>query len=208
MFLEYRIDFCCGGNRPLAEAIEEKNLDANEILDLLNKRYEEFQNKNEEFTDWVKEKPSRLIDYIVDKHHAYLNEELPNISELVKTILRVHGKTHNELFEVHKLFSILKSELEEHLIKEEELLFPLIKEYELNNNNVNKQQVLDALNELEEEHDRAGDVIKKLMEITNHYTAPSDGCTTFNLTYKKLMELEKDLFQHIHLENNILFKNI
>ena len=108
--------------RPLTEAIKEQNLDENKIIGLLNERYEEFIEKNEEFTDWVKEKPSKLIDYIVNTHHAYLNEEF---------------------------------------------LFPIIKAYEEDKTNGSKEKVLNLLNELEE-----------------------------------------DIFQHIHLENNILFKNI
>lgn len=206
LFLEYRIDFCCGGNRPLAEAIAEKNLDENKIIPLLNDNYKEFQEKNEEFTDWAKEKPSKLVDYIVGKHHAYLNEELPKISELTLKILKVHGKTHEELFKVHKLFNTLRIELEEHLVKEEGLLFLAIKEYEIERNSYNKENILYLLNELEKEHTGAGDIIKELREVTEHYIVPKDACKTFELTYRKLRELEQDTFQHIHLENNILFK--
>jgi iron-sulfur cluster repair di-iron protein len=208
LFLEYRIDFCCGGNRPLEEAIKEQKLDENAILALLNDKYKEFQQKNEEFTDWAKEKPTKLVDYIVGVHHVYLKEELPKISELAFKILKVHGKSHEELFKVHKLFNTLRTELEEHLVKEEELIFPIIKKYELEKNNDNREKLLKLINELEQEHTGAGDIIKELREVTEHYVAPKDACKTFELTYKKLRELELDTFQHIHLENNILFKNI
>ncbi|MHC1683604.1 MAG: iron-sulfur cluster repair di-iron protein [Clostridiaceae bacterium] len=203
LFLEYRIDFCCGGNRPLTEAIKEKNLDENKIVTLLNESYKEFLEKNEEFTDWVKEKPSKLVDYIVNKHHRYLKEELPKLSELTFKILRVHGNGHEELFKVHKLFNTLRTELEGHLVKEEEYLFPAIKKYEIDND---KEKVKALLNEIEDEHEGAGNIIKELREVTNHYIEPQDGCGTYQLTYRKLRELEEDTFQHIHLENNILFK--
>lgn len=203
LFLEYRIDFCCGGNRPLTEAIKEKNLDEDKIVNLLNESYKEFLEKNEEFTDWVKEKPSKLVDYIVNKHHRYLKEELPKLSELTFKILRVHGNGHEELFKVHKLFNTLRTELEGHLVKEEEYLFPAIKKYEIDND---KEKVRVLLNEIEDEHEGAGNIIKELREVTNHYIAPQDGCGTYQLTYRKLRELEEDTFQHIHLENNILFK--
>lgn len=206
LFLEYRIDFCCGGNRPLTEAIKEQSLDENKILNLLNERYIEFQEKNEKFTDWAKEKPSKLVDYIVDKHHAYLNEELPKLSELTLKILKVHGTSHEELFKVHKLFNTLRIELEEHLVKEEDLLFPAIKKYEAEKTDDNREKMINLLNELEEEHTGAGDIIKELREVTDHYIAPEGACRTYELTYKKLRELEEDTFQHIHLENNILFK--
>ncbi|SHK24674.1 regulator of cell morphogenesis and NO signaling [Clostridium cavendishii DSM 21758] len=208
LFLEYRIDFCCGGDRPLEEAIKEQNLDSNKILTLLNDRYKVFKERNEEFTDWAKERPSRLVDYVIETHHQYLNEELPKISELTLKILKVHGKTHEELFKVHKLFNALRTELEEHLVKEESLVFPMIKRYELEKNNDNRDKLLKLLNELEGEHTGAGDIIKELREVTDHYIVPKDACKTFEVTYRKLRELEEDTFQHIHLENNILFKNI
>lgn len=208
LFLEHRIDFCCGGNRPLTEAIKEQDLDENKIITSLNERYKEFQEKNEEFTDWAKEKPSKLVDYIVGTHHAFLREELPKVSELTFKILKVHGKSHEELFKVHKLFNTLRTELEEHLVKEEELVFPLLKEYEKEKSKEKKEKILNLINELENEHTGAGDIIKKLREVTDHYSVPCDVCKTFELTYKKLMQLEQDTFQHIHLENNILFKNM
>lgn len=208
IFLEYKIDFCCGGDRALEIAIKEQNLEENIILKLLNEKYKEFKEKSEEFTDWVKEEPSKLVDYIINKHHAYLNKELPIISELVLKILKVHGENHQELFKIHKLFNTLRIELEEHLIKEEQLVFPMIKEYQENRTTDNRENILNLINELESEHTGAGDIIKELRAVTNHYIVPDDVCKTFELTYKKLMELEKDTFEHIHLENNILFKNI
>lgn len=208
LFLEYRIDFCCGGDRPLEVAIKEQNLDENQILNLLNERYEEFKVKNEKFTDWAKEEPSKLIDYVVNNHHSFLNNELPIISELVLKILKVHGENHEELFKIHKLFNTLRIELEEHLVKEEQLVFPMIKEYEKNRTESNREKLINLINELESEHTGAGDIIKELREVTNHYIVPEDVCRTFELTYKKLMDLEKDTFEHIHLENNILFQNI
>ncbi|KMT21163.1 iron-sulfur cluster repair di-iron protein [Clostridium cylindrosporum] len=206
LFLEYRIDFCCGGNRPLKEAINEKKLNENDIVNLLNERYKEFLERNEEFTDWVNEDPSKLADYIEGKHHRYLNEELPKLSELTLKILKVHGKSHDELYKVHKLFNSLKTELEGHLIKEETILFPNIKKYEKDKNSDIKRDISNLIEELEREHVGAGDIIKELREVTGHYIAPKDGCRSFQLTYEKLQELEEDIFQHIHLENNILFK--
>lgn len=208
IFLQYRIDFCCGGNRQLTEAIAEKNLEENIILSELNEKYKEFQMNNEKYTDWAKEALSKLIDYIVGIHHAYLVAELPRISELILKILKVHGRNHKELFEIHRLFNTVRTELEGHLIKEEEFLFPLIKKYELSRNDENRKEAIALINELEKEHTGAGDIIKEIREIANHYVVPTDACRTFELTYKKLSEFEVDTFQHIHLENNILFKNI
>jgi len=151
-------------------------------------------------------KSSELIDYIVITHHGFLKRTLPEVSELTAKILRVHGPNHSELFKVHKLFNNLKTELEQHLIKEEEILFPLLKEYEGSTSAELPERISKVMKELEEEHEGAGGVLKELRKITQDYKVPEDGCSTFGLTYNKIQELESDLFQHIHLENNILFK--
>ncbi|MGV8983698.1 iron-sulfur cluster repair di-iron protein [Clostridium sp.] len=207
IFYKYNVDFCCGGDRPLSLAINSQGLDEKQIIEELNIKYQGFKENNEKFTDWARESPSKLIEFIVNNHHSYLNLELPKISKLVLTILSVHGKNHEELFRVHKLFNNLRTELESHLVKEEEFLFPLIIQYEKGKDEKVRSAALKLIDEIEQEHTGAGDIIKELREITNHYNMPKDGCGTFDLTYKKLLELEVDLFQHIHLENNILFNN-
>ncbi len=205
IFKEFKIDFCCGGGRPLSEAIKEQGLNEEEILLKLQKAYEKMQDLKDESNDWENASFSDLIDHVVNTHHAYLNEVLPKLSQLTKTIYRVHGSNHSELSKVYKLFHALKMELEEHLIKEEEIVFPLIKEYESNSSAETLDKALKTIEELEKEHDAAGDIIKELRKITDNYTIPSDGCESYNLTYRGLELLESDIFQHIHLENNIMF---
>lgn len=207
IFYKYNIDFCCGGDRPLSLAISSKGLNEKTIIEELNTKYQGFEENNEKFKDWAKESPSKLIEYVVNNHHAFLNVEMPKISKLVLKILGVHGKNHEELFKVHRLFNNLRTELEAHLVKEEEYLFPLIIQYENGKDEKVRTAALKLIDELEQEHTGAGDIIKELREITDHYNIPKDGCGTFELTYKKLLEFEVDLFQHIHLENNILFNN-
>jgi regulator of cell morphogenesis and NO signaling len=97
-------------------------------------------------------------------------------------------------------------ELEQHLIKEEEILFPLIRKYEAEGTEELKKKIGEVIRETEEEHEAAGDILKELRSITEDYIVPTDGCATYSKTYKLLQELESDLFQHIHLENNILFR--
>ncbi len=206
IFKQYGIDFCCGGNRPLAEAIKEQKLNETEIMEKLNRNYEESKTKAEENKDFRNMFYDSLIDHIVDTHHTYMKKELPQISELVTKILRVHGLHHGDvLMRVHKLFHSLKTELEQHLFKEEEILFPLIKEYRKNPSGELLNRVMQVMQETEDEHEGAGDILKELRKITGDYTVPADGCTTYRLTFRKLEEMESDLFQHIHLENNILF---
>ena len=141
---------------------------------------------------------------MVNTHHAYLRRALPQLSELTTTILRVHGGDHPELSKVHRLFHMLKMELEQHLIFEVETLFPLVKEYESTGSRETLTQAVAEIDRVEGEHDTAGDIVKELQDVTDDYQAPADGCETYADTYRKLSELEKDLFEHIHLENNIL----
>lgn len=207
VFKKYHIDFCCGGNRLLSEAIKEQQLNEDEILQELDEAEKETEAyKNQ--TDFVKLSRNELIDYIVSTHHSFLKITLPEISELTTKILRVHGTNHEELFQVHKLFHNLKTDLDQHLIKEEELLFPLIKEYDQEPSKELLAKISNVMSETESEHEAAGDILKELRRITKDFVVPDDGCNSFRLTYDKIQELEADLFQHIHLENNILFKHL
>jgi regulator of cell morphogenesis and NO signaling len=206
IFKGYRIDFCCGGDKTLKLAVQELGLDENTVLEQLNQTYSKAVNQSEKSdeVDWRKESFTTLVDHIVNTHHLYLQKELPQISEFVTKILRVHGQNHSELTRVYKLFHTLKMELEQHLIKEEEILFPLIKEYEKNPSDQLLDRIKQVTNDIEEEHEQAGDIIKELRNITNQYELPANTCTTYQLAYQKLEEMESDIFQHIHLENNIL----
>lgn len=204
---EYKIDFCCGGNRPIAAAIKEQGLVEAEVLDKINELYKKFD-EDQSTKNWGKATISELVEQIVNKHHAYLWAELPKISELATLILRVHGPSHPELAKIHKLFHILKMDLESHLTKEETVQYPAIRDYAKSNLESDLTIAIGVIDELEEEHTEAGDILKELREVTDDYKIPSDVCETFISTYSKLRELESDLFQHIHLENNILFPKL
>lgn len=207
IFKEYRIDFCCGGHRPLSQAMTELNLNENEILRRLEDAYEELQ-KNPNDVDLKAISNTELIDSFIMPHHVFTKLILPEISELATKILRVHGSEHKELFQIHKLVRNLEMELEQHLIKEEEILFPMIKEYDKNPSSELLNNIKQQVEETEAEHEGAGDILKELRKLTGDYIAPADGCGTYRRTFAKLQELEADLFQHIHMENNILFTNL
>ncbi|GIM27424.1 iron-sulfur cluster repair di-iron protein [Clostridium polyendosporum] len=209
IFNKYKIDYCCGGNDPLDKAVNEKGLQVNEFLDELNKAYEKFFDSGATLKKWEEEDPIDLINHIVSIHHIYTKKELPILDGLIFKILKVHFDHHGEeLLKIHKLFGLLKVDIQEHLIKEEEILFPLIEAYV---NTKDESLLIDIkkfIQETEDEHHAAGDILKELREITNDYQAPFDVCTTYKLVYSKLQDLEQDLFTHIHLENSVLFKII
>ncbi len=204
VFGRYKVDFCCGGNRALGEAIAEQGLDTEQILTALDEAHAHAQALKEQKIDWRTAPFVELVDYIVNSHHAYMHTTLPELSQITTTILRVHGAGHKELSKVHRLFHSLKLELEQHLITEEEVLFPLVKEYEETKSEDVLKKAIETIDQLESEHEGAGDILKELREITQDYAIPADACGTYERTYAMLQEMENDLFQHIHLENNIL----
>ncbi|MGG3955791.1 iron-sulfur cluster repair di-iron protein [Bhargavaea massiliensis] len=206
LFKAYKIDFCCGGNRSLSEVLAEKQLDIETILSELQSMYEKSLEKVEK--NWMEASYTNLIEHIVQKHHHFLMEELPQLSPYVTKVARVHGPTQPHLVEVHKLFNELKTELEQHLMKEETKAFPLIIQFEQYPTKENEQAMREVIEELVTEHDTAGDIIKEIRKITNDFTPPFDACGTYRLVYNRLEALEEDLFTHIHLENNILFPRI
>ncbi|KGP74444.1 iron-sulfur cluster repair di-iron protein [Pontibacillus yanchengensis] len=208
LFKSYRIDFCCGGNRPLIEAIEERKLSPEQVLTDLNTLYSESKALQDAEIDWANASSQELIDHIIAKHHRYLNEELPQLSPYVTKVLRVHGTSNPHLTTVHNLFHRLKTELEQHTIKEETQDFPLLLEHEQHPTEETRMKVNEIVQELENEHYTAGNLLRKLREATNDYTPPQGACGTYRLVYQRLEALETDLHEHIHLENNILFARV
>src|SRR5690606_17329065 len=194
---KHKIAFCCGGYRPLSEDLRHKGIDEKKILE-----------KQQQNVDWRNAPLCDLIDHIVQKHHAYLLEELPLLSQFVTKIFRVHGGAHPELARLHRLFHQLKTDLEQHLVEEEETVFPLIKEAERAGTREAFQKASETLAKLEDDHSAAGELLREMREITDDYRLPEGACRTYTLTFRKLEELEADMFQHIHLENNVLFPRV
>ncbi|WP_097014218.1 iron-sulfur cluster repair di-iron protein [Anaerocolumna aminovalerica] len=200
IFKEYGIDYCCGGHRLLADVLKEQNIYEDEVYDKLQQAEEERRNLySGEGNNFKEMSPEVLSAYIEDTHHSYLRKALPEIAELLSIVLRAHGKNHKELFDVYRLFGQLKADLEQHLLKEETLVFPIVGEAD-----ENLKEIKDLTHEIITEHEAAGEVLRELRSITKDYQLPEDACKTFEKAYEKLEELEQDLHQHIHLENNIL----
>ncbi len=208
LFKANSVDFCCGGNRILSTVLAEKKMNAEQFLDELNESYREAIQRADQPKDWREAPYAELIEHIMDHHHGYLYKELPILSEFVTKIFRVHGANHPELGQLHKRFHELKMELEQHLVEEEQVVFPLIKDYAETGSAESLDRASKAIKQLEAEHDHAGDLLKEMNEITNQYRLPAGACTTYRVTFQKLQQLEADMFQHVHLENNILFPRL
>lgn len=210
IFKEYKVDYCCGGYRTVLEAaaLEKYGFNEKEVIEKVNNLYEEYQKNSSKDKDYREVPTNELVDHIVNDHHGYLWAELPKISRLTTTILRVHGPNHPELAKVHKLFHTVKMELEGHLAKEESIQYPAIEKFLASNSKNDLENAVNIIDELETEHTNAGEILRELREVTNDYALPEDACGTYEMTYSKLQEMEGDLFQHIHLENNILFPRL
>lgn len=198
------IDFCCGGHKSLAEACAAKGLDPNTVVQTLN-AFEALEPVEHDQQDWSKASLTSLIDHIVSTHHDFLREEMPRLNFLAEKVSQVHGPRHPNLYEVRSVYEGLYEELDSHLDKEEEVLFPVIRSLEAGGVDAQKMAVAAPIQVMGAEHDSAGRALAKLRELTDNYTTPADGCSSYRALMEGLLEMEQDLHQHIHLENNILF---
>ena len=205
-FNDMELDYCCGGNKSLELALKEKGVDVDKFVEDLNKEFKEFKFENSQYVDWREKSSEELISHIVETHHGETFRLLREIDPLMVKVFRVHFSHDPELLmKVHSLFGKLKCELEEHLLKEENILFPLMIKYDQAKDEKEKKEIEEDIRIIVNEHEAAGDILKELAEVTDDYKVPEWGCISFKLLYDYLHDLEKDLFIHIHKENNILF---
>lgn len=208
VFEKYGIDFCCGGQVSLESSCIKKGIDlkliAEELESIKNQPVERSQN----YMAWAL---PFLADYIVNTHHAYLNENMEQIAAYANKIAGVHGGHHPELYEIASIFGKIVTDMVPHLKEEEEILFPAIKRIEAGRIAGLTKEVKDlelirlSLEKLQKEHEAIGDAIHTIRYLAKDYAIPDDVCNTFRITYQKLEEFEDDLHMHVHLENNILF---
>ena len=203
IFEKYNLDFCCKGKRSLAVACAEKELPAGTIAEELN-----LLNGDESASvDFNKLSLSALADHIVSVHHDYTRQVLPQIFYYLQKVSSKHGDRHNELNMIFEKFSELKDEMEMHMQKEEQVLFPRIKQLEnaMQHGQATAISLQIPITVTEDEHEHAGILLKAIRDLSNNYNPPPDACTTYQLSFAALQAFEEDLHQHIHLENNILF---
>ena len=207
VFEEFGLDFCCRGNRSLKDVCAEKNIDMQKVVSELTK-LPASQNETQNIDDWQLD---FLVDYIVNNHHQYVRRMIPVISLHTDKVASVHGKNHPETLKIGALFLAVREELEGHMMKEERVLFPQIKQMVINQKEDSQffpppfGTIQNPISMMELEHTNAGDALSKIKELSNGYTPPEDACNTFKALYSELKEFEEDLHKHIHLENNILF---
>lgn len=206
IFEKFGVDYCCGGEKSLAEACTTAKVNVDEVKAALEEPTKETRDR-----DWQKASLAELTTHIVVKHHGFTREEINRLLPLIAKVFGVHGQNHPELQRVQILFDELANELTMHMMKEERMLFPYIEQLEAAVNRGSRLAppmfgtVQNPVRMMMMEHDSAGSVLHRIREITNGYTVPADACVSYHMLYKALQGFEADLHQHIHLENNILF---
>jgi len=205
---QHGLDYCCGGKQPFEEACIAKGLDAAQIL----REIAEAPVTGATDRNWQTAPLQDLVTHILETHHAYLKLDLPVLQARCEKVVAAHGARDPQVLpRLAQVFTALRSELEMHLYKEENILFPVITQYgraELQNRPVPPVpfgSVANPIAVMEREHDGAGDALEEIRELTRNYNPPDYACNTMRALYEGLQALEKDLHVHIYLENHILF---
>ncbi|CAJ0784787.1 iron-sulfur cluster repair protein YtfE [Ralstonia pickettii] len=197
IFHEYQLDFCCGGQHSLREAAQARGIDAGPIaerLEALNAAVTPDQ-----VVDWTTVSPSMLIDHIVERFHDRHREQLPELIRLARRVEHVHGDREDCPVGLADLLDGMQQELESHMQKEEQILFPML-------SRGHGSRAGGPIAVMRMEHDQHGDALQQLMTLTNDITLPRGACTTWRALYLGLRAFREDLMEHIHLENNVLFE--
>ena len=211
VFEKLGIDYCCGGNISLQEVCAKHDLNVDDLVEMLAAEHGRLSAASRVEPDFLNMSLAALSDHIVRDHHVFTRDENARITALLEKVCSVHGDNHKELFEVQMIFGMLRLELENHMLKEERMLFPYIALMESSlgfglavppapfGTTRNPVKVMMS------EHDAAAEQLREIRRLTNDFATPADACVTYAGLFEALEGLEKDLHQHIHLENNILF---
>lgn len=196
---KYKLDFCCKGKRTLEQACAEQGI----VLEEVEKELDKVIEQRDRPTPSVFESmtPKQLADYIVARHHVYVRQAIPQIVYHLDKVYHKHGERYHYVGEVYTTFRKVAVELEQHMLKEEKILFPMMEKL----GQMSSAQLMGPIHVMESEHEEAGDLMGRIREITHDYTPPADACTTHRLMLEELRSFEEDLHEHVHLENHLLF---
>ena len=208
VFERLKIDYCCGGNQPLAQACASAGVDVDTVMEMLT---EVTESKPEDTPDLHNITLPRLINHILDTHHVFTKSEIDRLEALTAKVISAHGENHPELIRLGELFNQLCDDLKPHMFKEEQILFPYVLAMTSAADRSQRAPfapfgtVNNPVRMMMTEHDTAGQILRELRALTSDYKVPPDACISYQTLYEALENFEKDLHQHIHLENNVLF---
>lgn len=203
VFARHRLDYCCGGDRPLAVACEAKGLDPNDVLREVEREIAGARGADAaDAIRWEDASDRQIIDHIVLAYHEPLREELPRLAAMARKVAAVHGQLRPAtLPALATTVAALRAELERHMADEEREVFPRI----LGGAN---GDTADRLADLEHDHEEAGAALERIRELTGDYEVPAEACGTWRALWHGLEDLERTMHQHVHLENNVLFPRV
>ena len=210
LFERLKIDYCCGENQPLADACASAGIDIDSVIETLGEMTH-LSSQDTGALDLQNASLPELIEHILNTHHVFTKSEMDRLETLATKVLSAHGGNHPELIHLSELLKRLCDDLKPHMFKEEQVLFPYIVAM---TRAVEKKQarpfapfgtVNNPIRVMSTEHDTAGQILRELRALTSDYKVPPDACISYQTLYEALENFEKDLHQHIHLENNLLF---
>lgn len=208
VFERHALDFCCGGQKTIAQACAERDLSTEAVVAELRELWNQAGGDGERF---ARMELDELADYIVEKHHAFVRRATPILVAHTAKVATVHGAHHPEVIDIAGFTEDVVEEMKHHMMKEEMVLFPYIKQLAAARRAGRTMppppfgSVRNPIRMMEAEHESAGDALKSIRKLSAEYTPPEDACTTYRVSYRELQEFEEDLHTHVHLENNILF---
>ena len=199
------LDYCCTGEQSLEQACHAVGVDVEDVLAQLVAY--DADRAGADGGDPAKLTLSELANHIEERHHVYLRRVLPQLGQLLGKVVHVHGNSQSWLADLQQVFSGLAAELDMHMMKEERVLFPMIRELEAATElpDFHCGSVDNPIVAMEHEHDSAGRALRSMRKLSDDYMAPQGACNSFCALMAGLAELEEDLHEHIHKENNILF---
>lgn len=194
VFHANRLDFCCQGHRTLADAAAKKGINAADVIAQL----EALEPGTSAMRDWQLAPTAELVEHILARFHMRHREQLPELIRLARRVEQVHGDRPDCPNGLAEHLSYMAQELESHMLKEEQILFPLLLEGR-------EEAAGGPISVMRFEHEQHGEALDEIVRLTDDITPPLGACNTWQALYRGLEELRQDLIQHIHLENNILF---
>ena len=198
VFSRHGIDFCCGGGVPLRQACDRRGLATPQVLAEIELA---LAGADEDLERWDQAPVAELVGHIVNAYHLPLREELPRLESMARKVARVHRDKDPERLEgLLETFLNLKNELEDHMAREEDVLFPEILGQ--------GEDALVALDRFVDDHSEAGEALAQIRQLTDDFQVPNEACNTWRALWHGLEALEHSLHHHIHLENNVLFPRV
>ncbi len=207
VFSKYGIDFCCKGGRSISSVCEDKEV---EMDILLNELKEVVSAQSNSGMDYLHMPEDLLADILEKKYHREIREKTPVILAYLEKVVKVHGEHNPEVKDIFNLFFESSIDLENHMRKEEMVLFPIARNLHHTNRVMSEieKQVESPISVMHMEHEKEGDRFREISRLSSSYTPPEHACNTYRVAYQMLQAFEKDLHEHIHIENNILFPKL